>query len=54
MVEPDAAPARVLSAQHAPGRPGAPPGGQYEPPARSSADGWPARFAGQRKARPGP
>src|SRR5262249_33518192 len=26
-VEPDAAPARVLSAQHAPGRPGAPPGG---------------------------
>src|SRR5262249_48459674 len=54
MVEPDAAPARVLSAQHAPGRPGAPPGGQYEPPARSSADGWPAWFAGQRKARPGP
>ena len=33
---------------------GAPPGGHYGLPARSLADGWPARCAGQRKARPAP
>jgi hypothetical protein len=52
MVEPDAAPARVLNAQHAPGRRRAPPGGQYAPPARSwLTDGRQGSLANEKRAR---
>ncbi len=52
MVEPDAAPARVLTHSTHPGGAGAPPGGQYEPPARSwLTDGRQGSLANEKRAR---